>query len=234
MPCHLNHSKTANDLNYKISQLGDKFFLHQQHIFKPMMMTTEAENGGKFDVFFIFQLFFLSGLQFQKQTNWKSNLNIRKNYFSYENLFMQIYSNYEWIIIQICLLTSQPCQPLKQPDNHSHKHDGVDRVLWSHKFTWWLFEDSSEKPSRKDGWYWKMMMMISNTLLLSLMFTVTRLMGGSAGGSMGHAMSNMSGLTACNVSDSKPMQFPLTQRRKRRVLFTQAQVSIVHKWIINL
>ena len=50
-------------------------------------------------------------------------------------------------------------------------------------------------------------------------------MGGSAGGSMGH-MSNMSGLAACNVSDSQPMQFPLTQRRKRRVLFTQAQVSI--------
>ena len=53
-------------------------------------------------------------------------------------------------------------------------------------------------------------------------------MGGSAGGSMGHAMSNMSGLAACNVSDSKPMQFPLTQRRKRRVLFTQAQVSIFY------
>lgn len=52
-------------------------------------------------------------------------------------------------------------------------------------------------------------------------FSVTRLMGGSAGG----PMTNMSGLAACNVSDSKPMQFPLTQRRKRRVLFTQAQVS---------
>lgn len=52
-------------------------------------------------------------------------------------------------------------------------------------------------------------------------------MGGSAGGSMGHAMSNMTGLAACNVSDTKPMQFPLTQRRKRRVLFTQAQVSII-------
>lgn len=49
-------------------------------------------------------------------------------------------------------------------------------------------------------------------------------MGGSAGGSMGH-MSNMGSLAGCNVSDSKPMQFPLTQRRKRRVLFTQAQVS---------
>jgi hypothetical protein len=60
-------------------------------------------------------------------------------------------------------------------------------------------------------------------------FAVTRLMGGSAGGSMGHAMTNMSGLTACNVSDSKPMQFPLTQRRKRRVLFTQAQVSILQE-----
>lgn len=49
-------------------------------------------------------------------------------------------------------------------------------------------------------------------------------MGGSAGGSMGH-MSNMGSLAGCSVSDSKPMQFPLTQRRKRRVLFTQAQVS---------
>lgn len=50
-------------------------------------------------------------------------------------------------------------------------------------------------------------------------------MSGGAGGSMGHAMSNMSSLAACSVSDSKPMQFPLAQRRKRRVLFTQAQVS---------
>lgn len=50
-------------------------------------------------------------------------------------------------------------------------------------------------------------------------------MGGSAGGSMGHAMSNMGSLAACSVADSKPMQFPLAQRRKRRVLFTQAQVS---------
>lgn len=40
---------------------------------------------------------------------------------------------------------------------------------------------------------------------------------------MGH-MSNMSSLAACSVTDSKPMQFPLAQRRKRRVLFTQAQV----------
>jgi homeobox protein Nkx-2.1 len=27
------------------------------------------------------------------------------------------------------------------------------------------------------------------------------------------------------TGDTKPMQFPLAQRRKRRVLFTQAQVS---------
>lgn len=57
-------------------------------------------------------------------------------------------------------------------------------------------------------------------------FTVTRLMGGSGTGSMSH-MTNMSSLAACSVSDSKPMQFPLTQRRKRRVLFTQAQVSVL-------
>lgn len=48
-------------------------------------------------------------------------------------------------------------------------------------------------------------------------------MGGSASGSMGH-MGNMGSLAACSVTDSKPMQFPLAQRRKRRVLFTQAQV----------
>lgn len=40
---------------------------------------------------------------------------------------------------------------------------------------------------------------------------------------MGHHMG------ACAVPDSKPMQFPLAQRRKRRVLFTQAQVSDYNK-----
>lgn len=49
-------------------------------------------------------------------------------------------------------------------------------------------------------------------------------MSTSASGSMGH-MGNMGGLAACSVSDAKPLQFPLAQRRKRRVLFTQAQVS---------
>lgn len=64
-------------------------------------------------------------------------------------------------------------------------------------------------------------------------FIVSRLMGGGAGGSMGHAMTNMSSLAACSVTDSKPMQFPLAQRRKRRVLFTQAQVSHQRTSILN-
>ncbi|XP_017079828.1 homeobox protein Nkx-2.4 [Drosophila eugracilis] len=54
-------------------------------------------------------------------------------------------------------------------------------------------------------------------------FAISRLMSSSASGTMSH-MGNMSGLAACSVSDTKPLQFPLTQRRKRRVLFTQAQV----------
>ncbi|KAH8245684.1 hypothetical protein KR032_007140 [Drosophila birchii] len=54
-------------------------------------------------------------------------------------------------------------------------------------------------------------------------FAISRLMSTSASGSMSH-MGNMSGLAACSVSDTKPLQFPLAQRRKRRVLFTQAQV----------
>ncbi|KRF82707.1 homeobox protein Nkx-2.4 isoform X2 [Drosophila novamexicana] len=54
-------------------------------------------------------------------------------------------------------------------------------------------------------------------------FAISRLMSSSASGSMGH-MGNMTGLAACSVNDAKPLQFPLAQRRKRRVLFTQAQV----------
>uniref|UniRef100_T1JDL6 Homeobox protein ceh-24 n=1 Tax=Strigamia maritima TaxID=126957 RepID=T1JDL6_STRMM len=54
-------------------------------------------------------------------------------------------------------------------------------------------------------------------------FAISRLMGSSSGMNMN--MSNMSSLSACSVAgEAKPMQFPLTQRRKRRVLFTQAQV----------
>lgn len=65
-----------------------------------------------------------------------------------------------------------------------------------------------------------------NLYFIFTILSVSRLMGGSASGSMGH-MSNMGSLAACSVSDSKPMQFPLAQRRKRRVLFTQAQVSTI-------
>ncbi|XP_014274437.1 homeobox protein Nkx-2.1 [Halyomorpha halys] len=53
-------------------------------------------------------------------------------------------------------------------------------------------------------------------------FAISRLMGGGGSGPVN--MGNMSALSTCSVPDSKPMQFPLTQRRKRRVLFTQAQV----------
>ncbi|RVE54552.1 hypothetical protein evm_000673 [Chilo suppressalis] len=52
-------------------------------------------------------------------------------------------------------------------------------------------------------------------------FAISRLMTSTSGG-MGH-VNNMGGLAAC-AGDAKPMQFPLAQRRKRRVLFTQAQV----------
>lgn len=58
------------------------------------------------------------------------------------------------------------------------------------------------------------------------MFTVSRLMSGSPA-STGMNMGNMTmsaALSSCGA-DTKPMQFPLAQRRKRRVLFTQAQVS---------
>lgn len=60
-------------------------------------------------------------------------------------------------------------------------------------------------------------------------FAVSRLMGSSAASAnMGHGLNTgMPGLGACAMPDSKPMQFPLAQRRKRRVLFTQAQVGQV-------
>lgn len=108
----------------------------------------------------------------------------------------------------------------------------LSHILWSHKK---LQDDDDDDHLRAllhaiERWIKNLFKKTSrrrrrlfdNThLYLSVYFSVTRLMGGSAGG----PMSNMSGLAACNVGDSKPMQFPLTQRRKRRVLFTQAQVS---------
>jgi hypothetical protein len=56
---------------------------------------------------------------------------------------------------------------------------------------------------------------------------------GSSGAGMNMNVSNMSGLGTCNMGpDTKPMQFPLSQRRKRRVLFTQAQVCVTENYVI--
>lgn len=46
----------------------------------------------------------------------------------------------------------------------------------------------------------------------------------NSSGGMNMNVSGMSGLGNMGP-DTKPMQFPLAQRRKRRVLFTQAQVG---------
>ncbi|XP_069994824.1 homeobox protein Nkx-2.1 [Penaeus vannamei] len=52
-------------------------------------------------------------------------------------------------------------------------------------------------------------------------FAISRLMGGS---NMNMNMGNVTSLSTCSMADNKAMQFPLSQRRKRRILFTQAQV----------
>ncbi|XP_076042891.1 thyroid transcription factor 1-like isoform X2 [Oratosquilla oratoria] len=52
-------------------------------------------------------------------------------------------------------------------------------------------------------------------------FAISRLMGGS---NMNMNMGNVTSLSTCSMGDNKTMQFPLSQRRKRRILFTQAQV----------
>ena len=63
-------------------------------------------------------------------------------------------------------------------------------------------------------------------------FEVSSLMRTGSGMSAAAAagVSPMSGLSSEKQSavSAAAMQFPLTQRRKRRVLFTQAQVSKVH------
>lgn len=41
---------------------------------------------------------------------------------------------------------------------------------------------------------------------------------------MGSSNASMNGMTNMGCDTKPPLQFPLTQRRKRRVLFTQAQV----------
>lgn len=73
-------------------------------------------------------------------------------------------------------------------------------------------------PHYSPGWY--------QSSAADPRFAISRLMGSTAASAnMGHGLNTgMPGLGACAVPDSKPMQFPLAQRRKRRVLFTQAQV----------
>ncbi|XP_022908811.1 homeobox protein Nkx-2.1 [Onthophagus taurus] len=73
-------------------------------------------------------------------------------------------------------------------------------------------------PHYSPGWY--------QSSAADPRFAISRLMGSTASAAnMGHGLNTgMPGLGACAVPDSKPMQFPLAQRRKRRVLFTQAQV----------
>ncbi|XP_023320185.1 homeobox protein Nkx-2.4 [Eurytemora carolleeae] len=51
----------------------------------------------------------------------------------------------------------------------------------------------------------------------------TSLMRGP-GGSMGSMTGQMGSLSTCGMDSKQHLQFPLSQRRKRRVLFTQAQV----------
>ena len=41
---------------------------------------------------------------------------------------------------------------------------------------------------------------------------------------MGSMSGQMSGLSTCGMDAKQQLHFPLSQRRKRRVLFTQAQV----------
>ncbi|XP_019873758.1 homeobox protein Nkx-2.1 [Aethina tumida] len=73
-------------------------------------------------------------------------------------------------------------------------------------------------PHYSSGWY--------QSSAADPRFAISRLMGSTAAtANMGHGLNTgMPGLGTCAVPDSKPMQFPLAQRRKRRVLFTQAQV----------
>ncbi|KAK4884381.1 hypothetical protein RN001_000652 [Aquatica leii] len=73
-------------------------------------------------------------------------------------------------------------------------------------------------PHYSSGWY--------QSSAADPRFAISRLMGSTAASAnMGHGLNTgMPGLGACAMPDSKPMQFPLAQRRKRRVLFTQAQV----------
>ena len=59
--------------------------------------------------------------------------------------------------------------------------------------------------------------------------SVSSLMRGpsSSMGGMPSQMSGLTGVTGCSMDAKQHIQFPLSQRRKRRVLFTQAQVGSV-------
>ncbi|CAB3373538.1 Hypothetical predicted protein [Cloeon dipterum] len=85
------------------------------------------------------------------------------------------------------------------------------------------YGDMRNSAAAAAGWYGA----TANDPRFASEYMISRLMGSSASAaaSMNMNMPNMPSLSTCSVSaDTKPMQFPLTQRRKRRVLFTQAQV----------
>jgi hypothetical protein len=58
-------------------------------------------------------------------------------------------------------------------------------------------------------------------VLLTLVSSLMR--GGS--GTMSSMSGQMGGLGTCSMDAKQQLHFPLSQRRKRRVLFTQAQVK---------
>nr|CAI5847708.1 unnamed protein product [Callosobruchus analis] len=107
------------------------------------------------------------------------------------------------------------------------------------------FGAGSTAQCRKTWEAWRLTTLLDGTRrqpqIRGLPVSVSRLMGSTAAAAnMGHhpsglgAAASMAGLGACAVAAAaaadaaaahgKPMQFPLAQRRKRRVLFTQAQV----------
>lgn len=93
--------------------------------------------------------------------------------------------------------------------------DGIKTNFRCHKFLGFLH--MKFEFIQPDNYLYPLIVYPLINLVLYEYVSVSRLMGSTGATSM-----NMSNMTC---SDTKPMQFPLTQRRKRRVLFTQAQVS---------
>ena len=56
-------------------------------------------------------------------------------------------------------------------------------------------------------------------------YAVNSLMRGQSS-SMSSMPAQMTGLATCGMDTKQQLHFPLSQRRKRRVLFTQAQVGL--------